>query len=104
MPGAGAPLPICSETFNYKYEVNLEGTLNDSKDIDKAWSVRVTVPISELRRKGLLFTESENWTIMVYRNNYGRYLANREHSSFPQSLRNIYETARFAKLVFPKAQ
>ena len=71
MPGAGAALPICSDTFNYKYEVSLEGTLNDSKDIDKSWSVKVTVPISELRRKGLLFTESENWTILVYRNNYG---------------------------------
>ena len=102
MPGAGAALPICSETFNYKYEVSLEGTLNNSKDIDKSWSVKVTVPLSELRRKGLLFTESENWTILVYRNNYGLYLTGREHSCFPQTLRNVYETARFAKLVFPK--
>ncbi len=104
MPGGGAPLPICSEKFNYKYEVKVDGTLNDSKDIDKSWSAKVTVPLSELRRKGLLFTESENWTILVYRNNYGRYLAGREHSCFPQTLRNVYETARFAKLVFPKAK
>ena len=101
MPGGGAPLPGCSETFAVKYDVKLDGTLNNSADVDKGWSVRVAIPLSVLRSKGLRFTADENWTIMVYRNNYGRYLAAREYSSFPQSLRNVYETARFAKLVFP---
>lgn len=104
MPGGGAPLPICSEKFNVKTEVKLDGTLNNSADVDKAWSVKVTIPLTELRRKGLNFTENENWTILVFRNNYGRNLAAREYSCFPQTLRNVYETARFAKLTFPKSK
>ncbi len=104
MPGSGNILAASSETFEVKREVKLEGTLSNSKDVDKSWSVKVTIPLSILRRNGLFFTNSENWTIMVYRSNYGRYLADREQSTFPQTLRNVYETTRFARLVFPEAK
>ena len=102
LPGGGAPIIGRAEAFEVKREVKLAGTLNDSKDIDKSWSVKVTIPLSILRRKGLNFTKSENWTIMVYRSNYGRYLADREQSCFPQVLRNVYDTTRVARLVFPE--
>ena len=104
MPGSGNVLAASAEPFEVKREVTLQGTLNDSKDIDKSWSVKVTIPLSILRRKGLFFTGSENWTIMVYRSNFGRYLAEYEQSNFPQMLRNVYETTRFARLVFPEAK
>ena len=104
LPGGGAPIAGRAEKFEVKREVKLDGTLNYSKDVDKSWSVKVTIPLSVLRRKGLFFTGSENWTIMVYRNNFGRYLADREYSCFPQVLRNVYDTTRFARLVFPEAK
>lgn len=104
MPGSGNVLAASAEPFEVKREVTLQGTLNDSKDIDKSWSVKVTIPLSILRRKGLFFTGSENWTIMVYRSNFGRYLPEYEQSNFPQMLRNVYETTRFARLVFPEAK
>ncbi len=102
MPGGGAALPICSEKFSVKTEVKLDGSLNNSSDTDKSWSVKVTIPLAELRRKNLRFTADENWNILVFRNNFGSNLPARELSSFPQTLRNVYETARFARLVFPE--
>lgn len=100
-PGPGAIIPKCAETFSVVNEIKIDGTFNNSKDVDKSWTIRTAIPLSALRRNGLSFNAGENWSILVLRSNYGGNLAYREFSSFPQTLRYVYETARFALLKFP---
>ncbi len=102
-PGPGALFPELAEKLAVKHEIKVDGTVNKNDDIDRSWSVRTTIPLSMLRRFGLQFTGSENWTMLVVRNNYGRFLAVRELSTFPQTLRETYDSARFGLLVFPDA-
>ena len=100
-PGPGALLPELSEKLAVKHEVKVDGTINDNRDTDRSWRVRTTIPLSILRRHGLNFCSSENWTMLVLRNNYGRHLSGRELSTFPQTLRETYDSTRFGILVFP---
>ena len=102
--GPGTIASGVAEKFSVKSEVTVSGTVNNSKDIDKSWSARITIPLTILRRNGLNFRASENWTMMVVRNNYGRYISKREMSSFPQAVKNVYFTERFGSLRLPEAK
>lgn len=100
-PGPGCQITAAAEKLSAKHEVKVDGTINDIKDNDRSWSVRVTIPLALLRRNGLNFRDSEAWTILVSRNNYGKHLRNREISTYPQMLRGDNDPARFARLVIP---
>ena len=100
-PGAGAIVPNCAEKFTVASEIKINGTVNKSTDVDQSWQVRTTVPLSLLRRNGLNFTASENWSMLVLRSDFGFNIPVREFSSFPQTLRHVYEPGRFALLTFP---
>lgn len=38
--------------FNLKSAVNINGTLNNSSDVDKGWTMEMAIPISELQTRG----------------------------------------------------
>lgn len=98
---AGAVIPASSEKLSgATATVSCEGTLNNSKDRDKAWRVNVTIPKSVFGKKGFKFTPEEKWTVIVVRSNFGVYQKAQEISSFPQSVLNVYDPARYAELRF----
>ena len=100
---AGAVIPASSPKIQgFKAEVNCFGTLNKLDDHDTAWRAIVTIPRTIFKNRNLKFIPEENWTILVRRYNYGVHLKAREISSFPQiSVVNLYESERFARIVFP---
>ncbi len=106
-PGRGRLfLPSCAQ---YKPSAELivmasiDGTLNDWHDKDKGWSVEMAVPVKTLTEVGAKFDNSAEWTILVARYNYSRYLPIKETSSVPRlssSNNHLYED--YARLVFEK--
>lgn len=98
-------IPSCGE---HKYDdlnvgATVDGTLNEWKDKDKGWAVEIAIPISELTRYGAKFDNPTNWTILVARYNYSRYLPTKELSAYPllsAPSYHIYED--YAKLLLEK--
>jgi len=100
---SGAVIPASSPKIKgFKAEVSCFGTLNKMDDRDTAWRAVVTIPRTIFKNRNLKFTPEENWTILVRRYNYGVHLKAREISSFPQmTIFNLYESDRFARIIFP---
>lgn len=85
-PGRGRHfLPSNMESDNSEIIVktSINGTLNNWKDKDKSWTVEFAIPIKMLTAHGADFDKSSQWTIMVARYNYSRYLPLKELCSFP---------------------
>ena len=100
---SGAVIPASSPKLTgAKAEVTCFGTLNKMDDRDAAWRTVITIPRTIFQNRNLKFIPEEKWTILVRRYNYGVYLKAREISSFPQlTIFNLYESERFARIVFP---
>ena len=62
----------------------LNGSLNKWQDRDKGWNVEIAVPISSLTKFGAKFDRSEDWSILIVRYNYSRYLPIWEISCYPE--------------------
>lgn len=69
-----------------KVGARVNGTLSKWKDEDKYWTGEMCVPIKDLEKYGDKFGPGEEWTILVARYNYGRYLkcAGPEYSTAPK--------------------
>lgn len=64
---------------------NIDGTLNDSSDIDTGWSTVVTIPFISLAKHGKDFTGNEDWTLLIGRYNYlDENFAKEELTCFPE--------------------
>lgn len=63
------------------------------------WDVKVTIPLSIFRNKGLKFTADEKWTFMIVRHNYSRFHNERETSSYPQAIHGASNPEFFGELV-----
>lgn len=88
-----------------KVEAVVYGTLNNWQDKDKGWNVLIAIPLSELRKNGLKFINSEEWTIFISRYNYSRYLPEVELSSYPQILPSFHLHEYYANLIIePKGK
>jgi len=79
-------------------DARVSGTLNDERDRDRGWNVLIFIPLAELRKNGLKFTDSEEWTIFVSRYNYSRFLPASELSSVPQVYRSYHNLHSYARL------
>jgi len=81
---------------SWEYECGLrvaarcEGTLNDWRDKDSHWTAEMAMPIKDLTARGESFGPGANWTILVARYNFNRYLPWKELSMTPQLSRTSY--------------
>lgn len=67
-----------------------QGTLNRWQDEDTSWTGEVAIPVQELTARGETFGAGANWTLMVSRYNYGRYLSWKELSMTPRLSKTNY--------------
>lgn len=67
-----------------------QGTLNRWQDEDTSWTGEMAVPVQDLTARGETFGAGANWTIMVARYNYSRYLPWKELSMTPQISKTNY--------------
>lgn len=101
-PGRGRLfVPGCAEyMMDLKVHSHIDGTLNNWHDKDKGWSVEIAIPLKSLTEFGAKFDNSTNWTILVSRYNYSRYLPLKELSSAPRlSAPNFHLLEDYASLV-----
>ena len=57
-----------------KVAASCQGTPNQPQDRDQYWIVEIAMPIRDLAAKGAEFQPGDDWSIMVARYNYSRYL------------------------------
>lgn len=82
--------------------VRLDGTLNNWRDEDRGWSAEMAIPISHLEATAGLFRPGTQWTAMLSRYNWGRYLSGRELSSTsPLTEPRFHETESYRPLILP---
>jgi len=83
-----------------KVKAVVNGTLNNWKDRDNGWSVEIAIPIKMLTQFGAKFDNQAEWTILVARQNYSRYLPLKELSCYPTlSAVNFHLYEDYARLV-----
>lgn len=104
-------------TIPFSAEVNLRGTLNDSRDIDKGWTAKLTLPWDSLRESSPEFSHLDPYvfaeetadqsadydlSVLIARYNYSKYLnyradghAGPELSMWPQQPRTSYHLRPF---------
>ena len=63
------------------------------------WQSVISIPVKIFQDKGLNFTPADQWTIMIVRNNYSRFLPEKEVSSYPQSPAGTSNPKYFADLI-----
>ena len=81
----------------------VQGTLNQWEDKDASWTGEFAVPVQDLTARGESFGPGSQWTILVSRYNYGRYLSWQELSMTPQISRTSYHLLEdYAVLNFVK--
>lgn len=81
----------------------VDGTLNKWQDRDTGWTLEIAIPVKALTVNGDKFDNSANWTILLARYNYSRYLPLKELSAFPKMSNvnwHIYE--EYARLILEK--
>lgn len=64
-------------------KTHCDGTLNDWRDRDRGWSAEIAIPIAALTEFGTKFDNTAQWSILVVRYNYSRYLPIWEMTTFP---------------------
>lgn len=86
----------------------VDGTLNDSSDKDKSFTLLFAIPVSELNRPTkeskeihpagtIPFAPGNLWRIQVSRYNYNRYFSNFELSAYPQVYGGFHTHPNFAE-------
>ncbi|VGO23552.1 carbohydrate-binding family 9-like protein [Pontiella sulfatireligans] len=104
MPGRGRR--GLESNFNYACGLRVasqqDGTLNNWKDRDTAWTAEMAMPIADLTANGDAFDPEADWMIFFNRYNFSRYLSDKEQTMHPP-LRNqdnhLYEDYSPRKLV-----
>lgn len=96
---ASANLPLKTKISVY---TAINGKINDTKR-DKGWNALLVLPmkelIQEIRKSGIGIKENQEWTIMVGRKNYSRFLEKVEMSSYPQTVGTFFNNMHhYAKL------
>ena len=67
-----------------------QGSCNQWEDRDTSWTGEMAVPLADLTRGGQPFGVGAQWTILVSRYNYSRYLPWKELSMTPQLSKTNY--------------
>ena len=81
----------------------IKGTLNNWQDKDEYWTIEMAIPSKILTCFGDSFGYNSEWTILIGRYNYSRYLPWVELSSIPQlSITHFHLTEEYGILKFEK--
>lgn len=97
--------PPCAEYScpDLQVSATVDGTLNDWTDKDKGWCVEIAIPVKNLTSLGAKFDNSAEWTVLIGRYNYSRYLLVKENSSIPHiSATDFHLHEDYARLVLEK--
>ncbi len=86
----GLPDSLEKYTSGLRVAAQCNGTLNNWQDKDTGWTVEMAMPIKDLEAYGYKFGPGYDWTILVGRYNYSRYLNETELSMSPQLSRTAY--------------
>lgn len=78
-------------------DFSVENTITDGQ-----WITKITIPLSIFKAKGFDFTDAENWTFLIVRHNFSRFNDAKETSSYPQVVGNMYNPARFGRLILKR--
>ncbi|MCM8829584.1 MAG: carbohydrate-binding family 9-like protein [Candidatus Omnitrophica bacterium] len=77
--------------IDMKVAAQIEGTLNNSNDKDRYWTIEISLPVRNIApwymftpRQEYYFGQGSQWRILISRYNYSRYLEREELSMFPQ--------------------
>jgi hypothetical protein len=91
-----------------KVDAKVDGTMNDSSDTDKSYTVLLAMPISDLNSPLLSpekhpagtvpFAPGNIWLLQAARYNYGITLNNFELSCFPQSVGGFHSIEHFIEI------
>ncbi len=74
---------IADYSMDMKVAATYSGTLNNWEDVDDYWIGEMAIPISGLTARGEDFGPGAEWTILIARYNFSRYLYGRELSMYP---------------------
>ena len=97
-------LPEIRPLKKIKYKSVITGTLNQSGDFDRLWTLEAAIPLDELALKGIPFDSNHQWRILIGRYNYSCHQKICELSSFPQLSRfnfHAHEEYGFLKIEPP---
>ncbi len=96
-------LPYNIYTLTLNTAVHLNGTLNDSTDVDKGWTVEFSVPIKELKPITRPAPKNgDRWRFNLYR---ADLLPRRELTAWnPTGLNKFHVPAKFGELLFSAKQ
>ncbi len=101
-PGRGRLFLPSVATHPPEVEVSayVDGKLNDWQVKDRGWSVIIRIPVKMLEKFGRPFNPTEEWTIMIGRQNYSANLPLKEASTFPAlSVPDFHVYEEYATLI-----
>ena len=90
-----------------KYRSVVTGTVNQSGDFDRLWTLEAAIPLDELALKGIPLDSNHSWRILIGRYNYSCHQKICELSSFPQLDKfnfHAHEEYGFIKMRTPAKQ
>lgn len=98
-------LPECFSGLpmeGFEVKANVQGTVNDFRDVDKGWTAEMAIPLAGLKEKlGVDFAPGQPWRILVSRYNYGYTMRMKQFSSFPKLPQiNYHLVEYYAPIVF----
>ncbi|MDD3725731.1 MAG: carbohydrate-binding family 9-like protein [Candidatus Ratteibacteria bacterium] len=93
-----------------KVATQIEGTLNNSNDRDRYWTIELSLPVRNIApwymftpRQEHYFGPGSEWRILISRYNYSKYLKKKELSMFPQlSQSNFHFLEEYGIIRFEK--
>jgi len=94
----GLPWYSGPQKTGIKIYVKVDGTLNDSADSDRSWSLIAAIPWKELEGGDGAVGPGSRWTIAVNRYNYGKNASEAELSTCPQLADHFHASEYYALL------
>jgi len=96
--------------INMQVAAHVEGTLNNSDDRDRYWTIEMALPAGQIApwymftpRQEHYFGPGSEWRILISRYNYSRYLEKEELSMFPPlSVTNFHFLEEYGIIHFEK--
>lgn len=80
---------------------SVNGTVNDSQDVDTGWTAEMWVPAEQITREGETWGPGSEWTIFFGRYNYNNGTEKAELSMFPQlEVTNYHRVQEYAAIKF----
>lgn len=98
-------LPSCYEEYEFDLTASAhpQGTVNNYKNKDTAWTAEMRIPVKVLRSFGDNFGPESEWKILIGRYNYSVDLRQKELTMHPRlSVTNFHRLSEYALLKLEK--